>query len=113
MVPLEEEGAVYEKKPLGWGVLMPRMRSIQWRRMSPHYPKQERGPGLVRGRHLLTGRAVVSVEAVSQIGWSPSRQLVWRRVCGSRYSYAAQSLSRNHNNNDEHLWSAFNVPGTT
>lgn len=58
-------------------------------RVSPQYPKQKRSPGLGRERDLLTGRAVVSAEATSQVGWNPTRQLVWRRGYGSRYSYTA------------------------
>lgn len=43
--------------------------------MSPQYPKQERGPGLVRGRYLLTGRVVVSVECGGhEPGWLEPKQ---------------------------------------
>lgn len=66
---------------------MPRMKSIQWKGMGPQDPRQERGPELVRGRYLLTGRAVVSVKCGGpKPGWlEPKRTAgietwLWQQV---------------------------------
>lgn len=54
-----------------------------------------------------------SIEAMSQVGWDPNRQLVWGRGHGSRYSVLLWSLSRNNNYNENHSWGAFHAPDST
>lgn len=105
---------VWGKSP-GWGTLMPRLKSLQWRGTSPQCPEQ--------GERSWIGQKEVFIdkESCSFSGvLRPRARLAGTQGdswCGDVAMAAGTavrlwSLSSNHNNNNENLLSAFHAPGT-